>query len=353
LEGLALIPANFISMVFITSLILFGILPISALGQNVQATEISADVIVLHPAAVLDLAVIRDVGGTLTAVNTNDGLLIVDALTSIQAGMKARNLIKQKFPNTPAKYLINTHHHADHVKGNQCFRDACIIGHRSVESYMIEDQERLLKKYGHYQEEIRTLSNLVINKIFSSDDERKKYEEDLAFWNETKVFLESYMPTPPSLQISANTILKFGGKTFEILFFGNAHTDNDLVVLDREDRLLIMGDLLCHRKCNVMGSQSDAENWIALLDHLIDRQDEYDHVIPGHGGVDENVHALIEQRDYLKNVCEAVIDARQKRFTLDEIKATIHLEQYRDYLMYDRIGLDIEAYWRQLEKQKG
>lgn len=101
-----------------------------------------------------------------------------------------------------------------------------------------------------------------------------------------------------------------------------------------------------------MGSQSDAENWIALLDHLIDRQDEYDHVIPGHGGAVENVDALVEQRDYLKNICEAVVTARGKKLTLDQAKKTITLEQYKNYIMYDRISLDVEAYWQQLDKRR-
>ena len=217
---------------------------------------------------------------------------------------------------------------------------------------MLEDHERLMNKYGHFDSKIDSLSNQLSKKNYSSDAERKNIEENLALWSDAKAFLESYVPTPPSVQISSNTILRFGSKTFEILFFGTAHTDNDLVVLDKEDKLLIMGDLFCYRKCYIMGLQSDAENWISLLDQLIDRKDEYDYVIPGHGGVVENVDALIEQRDYLKNICEVVVNARQKGLTLDKAKESIRFEQYNEYMMYDRIGLDVEAYWQQLEKRR-
>ena len=118
------------------------------------------------------------------------------------------------------------------------------------------------------------------------------------------------MTSPLTFQITSDVILKLGGKTFEILYFGTAHTNNDLVVLDRESRLLIMGDLLCHRKCYIMSPESDATNWIALLEKLIERSTEYEYVIPGHGGVVANVNALMEQRDYLKNLCNAVKNAR-------------------------------------------
>jgi glyoxylase-like metal-dependent hydrolase (beta-lactamase superfamily II) len=337
---------------FIISFILFVMLPFTLLGQNIKITKISDDIIVLHPAEPRNLSVIREVGGTMVAIHTTGGIVVFDSFTSLQAGTEARNLIEKYFPNVPIKYLINTHHHADHVRGNQCFRDACIIGHRNVERYMLEDHERLMNKYGHFDSKIDSLSNLLSKKNYSSDSERKNIEENLALWRGAKAFLEPYVPTPPSFQISSNTILKFGGKTFEILFFGIAHTDNDLVVLDKEDRLLIMGDLFCYRKCYIMGLQSDAENWISLLDQLIDRKDEYDYVIPGHGGVVENVDALIEQRDYLKNICEVVVNARQKGLTLGKAKESICFEQYNEYIMYDRIGLDVEAYWQQLEKRR-
>lgn len=336
----------------IISFILFVMLPFTLLSQNIKITKISDDIIVLHPAEIRNLSVVREVGGTMVVVSTTDGIVIFDSFTSHQAGTEARNLIEKYFPNVPIQYLINTHHHADHVRGNQCFRDACIIGHRNVEKYIKEDYERLMNKYGHYDSKIDTLTRLLIKKKFLSDKERKKIEEDLVLWNNARNFLQSYVPTPPSVQISSDTILKFGGKTFEILFFETAHTDNDLVVLDKEDKLLIMGDLFCYRKCYIMGLQSDAENWIALLDQLIVCRDEYDYVIPGHGGVVENIDALIEQRDYLNNICKAVVNARQNGLTLDEAKESIRLEQYNEYMMYDRIGLDVEAYWQQLEKRR-
>ncbi|UCD36952.1 MAG: hypothetical protein JSW54_08925 [Fidelibacterota bacterium] len=62
------------------------------------------------------------------------------------------------------------------------------------------------------------------------------------------------------------------------------------------------------------------------------------------------VTVAIEQRDYLQNICKAVERTRRKKLTLDQAKEVIHLEQYNEYLMYDRIGLDIEAYWLQLEE---
>ena len=265
-------------------------------AQDIQVTRITGDVIVLHPRVVNDISIMRRVGGNVVAVRTDSGIVVIDSFTSPEMGNDARDLIRNHFPNLPIKYLINTHHHSDHIGGNASFGDACIIGHKNM---------------------------------------------------------MDHGAIPLSIQISSNAFLKLGGKTFEILHFGTAHTNNDLVVLDREDRLLVMGDLLCYRKCYIMNPESDAINWIRLLDTLISRSDEYDFVIPGHCEIALHVDALIEQHDYLSGLCDAVKLARLRNLSLEQAKEAIRLEQYQTYMMYERLGDDIEAYWKQSEKEIG
>lgn len=325
---------------------------IPSTGQDVAVTNVTEDVLILHPADVRNLEIVQNVGANVTAVRTDDGWVIVDAFVSSEAAGIGRKLIEAQFPNLPVKYLINTHGHADHFRGNQCFRDACIIGHVQVENAIMTDYRRLTDKYGDYDARIAELTGKSKTAIETGSEETGTIKKDLLFWKSAKAFLEMYVPTPPSVQISSNTLLRVGHKTFEILFFGKAHTDNDLVVLDRDDRLLIMGDLLCYRKCYIMNAEADAMNWIALLQTLIDRRDEFDYVVPGHGGVVVGVNALLEQREYLNILSDAVWQARQRGSDLEHAKEEIRMEQYSDYMMYDRVGLDVEAMWIQFDRKE-
>lgn len=274
---------------------LFLATALAALCQPIQTTEITDDVIVVHGG-----------GGNITAVRTDDGIVVIDSFISPQAAREARDLIEKHFPDTPIRYLVNTHYHADHVGGNQCFKDVAIVGHSNLERRMMRDHA------------------------------------------ETKAESDEYVPTPPTLQISSNTTIKLGGKTFEILHFGTGHTDNDLVVLDRQDKLLILGDLLFVRKCYVMNSGSDVKNWIATLDKLMIRSDQYQYVVPGHGAVVTDASALKQLQDYLVALWTAVTEAHRKGLTLEQAKQEIRLEEYADFEDYDRMGLDIEVCWRQI-----
>ncbi len=323
------------------------IAPFFLFSQNIQITQITNDVIILHPKDVRNLEVVREVGGNITAVRTDSGIIVVDSFISPKAGKEARQLIEEHFPGIPIKYLINSHHHADHIRGNQNFNDAEIIGHKNLKKYIMDDYNHLQNKYGHFNKKITELNIKIQNEPDTNEIEKNR--TDMKYWQEVKEFMENFSPTPPTIQITSDTTINLGNKTFEILYFGIAHTNNDLVILDKEDRTLIMNDLLCYKKCYIMKPESSAKNWIALLNKLIERCDEYEYVIPGHGGVVLGIEALKEQRNYLQNICDVVKEAQHGKKTLDQAKNEILLEQYNGYMDYDRIGLDIEACWGQLE----
>lgn len=287
---------NKMAIAFIT--LITTVIPVKA--QEIQSTRIAEDVVVIHGG-----------GGNITAVRTDSGIVVIDSFVSPKAAGEARRLIIESFPGIPIKLLINTHHHADHVRGNQHFRDGLIIGHVNLEKHMMDG--------------------------YDANKEAKTYPEE-------------FVPTPPSLRITSDTILTLGGKTFKILYSGTGHTDSDLIILSPEDNSLIMGDLLFRRKCYIMSDESDVGNWITILNNMIERSDEYKWVIPGHGAVVANVDALAEQRDYLNRLWDAVTDAHHRGLTLDQAKEEIKLERYKAYIDYDRIGLDIEACWHQLER---
>ena len=306
-------------------------------SQDIQATQITQNVIVIHGG-----------GANITSVSTDEGIIVFDSFLSVQAAKQARDLISKHFPDKNIKYLINTHHHADHIRGSQCFSDANIIGHVNLEKHLMVDYNRLKEKYGHFDMKIKEFQNRIAELDNRTDAKAKELLEHLEFWKGAKAFMEEYVPTPPHIQLTGDATLTFGNNTFEILFGGTAHTDNDLVIFNPENRLLIMGDLLFYRKCYIMGPESDVKNWITILNAIIARSDEYKYVIPGHGTEVTDNTALIAQRDYLKKLYTAVQHAYNNGLTLDQALHDIQFENYKEYTDYDRIGLDIEACWQQL-----
>lgn len=152
-------------------LLFSGLCCLMAGESPIKGSRLSDDVLILHGG-----------GANVTVIRTNAGLVVVDSFDSPRSALDARKQIDSHFPGLPVKYLINTNFHIDHVGGNQSFPDAVIIGHQRIEDRILEEHKEMVKKYGIDNPKIK-----------------------------------GYYPTPPTLQISGNILVKLGGK--HLIFF--------------------------------------------------------------------------------------------------------------------------------------
>ncbi|MFZ3251469.1 MAG: MBL fold metallo-hydrolase, partial [Pseudolabrys sp.] len=62
------------------------------------------------------------------AIETRDGLIVIDAQQNRELGEKFRDALKASF-GAPVRAVVNTHFHLDHVAGNVAFAGAPIVAH--------------------------------------------------------------------------------------------------------------------------------------------------------------------------------------------------------------------------------
>ncbi|MGH9369674.1 MAG: MBL fold metallo-hydrolase, partial [Thermoanaerobaculia bacterium] len=66
----------------------------------------------------------------------------------------------RKVTDKPIKFLVNTHHHGDHVGGNEVFRQfAMIVAHDSVRARMLASPETIRRDYPARLEAARKAGN--------------------------------------------------------------------------------------------------------------------------------------------------------------------------------------------------
>jgi glyoxylase-like metal-dependent hydrolase (beta-lactamase superfamily II) len=70
----------------------------------------------------------------LTVIDSGEGLIAIDTLTTPSSTKKAIELIRTYF-DQPFKYLINTHSDIDHCGGNQLFENIPIIAHENYRNH--------------------------------------------------------------------------------------------------------------------------------------------------------------------------------------------------------------------------
>jgi len=186
------------------------------------------------------LFVITGAGGNSTLRVTSEGLILVDGKLPGEANYNALMALIRSVSEQPVKYLIVTHHHADHTGNNQRFLDA------GVQVVATEN----LKK------------NLVTYEFTPK-------------------------PAPPSITYpGAEYTIRLGGDTVELHHFGNAHTSGDTVVYFPALKVVSLSDVVTTGKTGPLidyaggGSALDWTNVLAAILKL-----DFDAAIPGNGEV--------------------------------------------------------------------
>jgi len=205
-----------------------------------------------------DLYEIEGDGGNVGVYITSEGVILVDdKYDQDHEGILAA--VKQVAP-LPVKYVISTHHHADHSGGNA-------------------------KMYGAGVDIISTANsrkNIVDKK--QSNAPPGVMPARIVFTDETSVFL--------------------GGKEVRAHFYGRGHTNGDAVIYFPALRTIHTGDLMAGNSplVDYNGGGSVVE-WTKTLDGALKL--DFDTVIPGHGPV-TNKAGLQAYRDNIATMRDRV-----------------------------------------------
>lgn len=202
-----------------------------------------------------------------------DGVAVIDsffresAARALLAAIRARTQL-------PIRYLINTHHHLDHVAGNAVFAEAgaMIVAHRRVAAWLRPENLRLMGE---------------------------------RLTPELRAQIEA-LPLP-QLGYEDRMSLHLGGGRRLLLRHVLGHTGGDTVVGVSDANVVFMGDLLWRA---AIPNLVDARPllWRSSLAQLASEGSPDTRYVPGHGGV-ATAQDLQDFADYLAALEKAVQDA--------------------------------------------
>ena len=218
-----------------------------------------------------------------TVIVTPDGAVVIDTLPFPEESRQVRDFALRRCPRG-IRYLINTHHHADHVYGSYLFPGAELIAHRQCRDILL-----------------------------------KAGEESL---------LEAKAQTPaladvelriPQLVFEVDLLLRLGEKTIHLMH-APGHSPDGIMVHLREDKVLVASDIVTPVPLVVRG---DLNELIRSLKEI--RALNLENVIQGHGGVllrgeiDDTVNASIDYLRCINKKVKAIVDKDLPRSELAKI----------------------------------
>lgn len=223
----------------------------------------------------------------ITAINTEEGIVLIDAGISTQLTKKYRKKIEDEFNNSTFAYVINTHAHHDHIRGNSVFPEAEVAGHinglKETEKYW-EDGDRikqnLLKIVGEYDAGMQN-SQLYSDEWFENFKQKTRYQFSYYDAENSIPVLNASISFLDTLNIMSGDI------TFEMKYFGTCHSNSDIVIYVPELKLLFTGDLMFqYGKPSIDDTaKKDRDLWIKAIRWIEIRKNNIETIVGGHGQI--------------------------------------------------------------------
>lgn len=194
-------------------------------------------------------AIAKEGGGAVANagfVDLGDKVIIFDTFNTQQAS-KDLKLIAEKITNRNVTWVVNSHWHGDHIRGNQTFKDSTIISSQITSSKIRDIHPSRFSQQKNDNKGLENYIQSLKDKLHQTNDTNIQYQ--ISFLSEVKDSLPTLELTLPN-QTFHNELIFQGTKRCASLFtLGGGHSYCDTMLYIPEEKVIFMGDLLfvnCH-----------------------------------------------------------------------------------------------------------
>ena len=203
---------------------------------------------------------------------TSEGAIVVDDkfvqnVPDVMANIK-------RVTSQPIKYLLNSHHHSDHIGGNGAVMDLGIeiIAHRNVRENIIKNKQ----------------------------------------------------PGPPRITFTDQEAIYLGGVEVRMLYFGRGHTNGDTIIYFPDLKTIHCGDLVIDGMPVIdYDNGGSAVEFVTTVEKMLTL--DFDTVIPGHGRV-LTLADVVNYIPKLKTMNARMRELVRRRVPDDQLKAQLKLD---------------------------
>jgi glyoxylase-like metal-dependent hydrolase (beta-lactamase superfamily II) len=267
----------------------------------------------------------RGFNGNAGFVVTDDGVLVVDALGTPALGRRMIASIRE-VTDKPIRYLVITHAHPDHFYGASAFAaipGLKVISHQGTEDY-----------------------------VYSSTIQRS-----VAY---RKVFLpremKDFHAVVPDILIGggnpSHITLNFGNRTFVIYDVGHHHSHGDLLMWQKEDRILWISDLAFNGRITYIGD-GDLPEIDKMQDWMNKTFTDIALMVPGHGAPQTAPFDMVAKtRKYVDELTAKMKDAIEHGESLQDAVAHSDLPEFENWPLYQlNHRINANYVYRKLEEE--
>ncbi|HEX7937616.1 MAG TPA: MBL fold metallo-hydrolase [Gemmatimonadaceae bacterium] len=270
----------------------------------------------------------------------DDGVLVVDAQFTRQATNETIAAIRA-LTNKPVRYVVNTHWHDDHVAGNQVYRDSfpsvVFVSQANTRADLIAlgapNRRGTVDGGPGFVARFKRLLAMGLGGDSTpvSPRERAAMESTIRVGEQYFAEAPGFRETLATLTFDDALTLYLGSRVAKVRYLGPANTRGDAVVFVPDARVVATGDLLVYPVPFAFGAFP--ASWRSALDSIAAFRPVA--MLPGHGPAMRDDAYLRTVRDMLGAVVDQTRAAVADGKTIDQVKASVKLADYRAHVAGD------------------
>jgi len=246
-------------------------------------------------------------------VLTEEGVVLIDSGHNPPDSHALMKAVKQ-LTQQPVRFLINTEPHGDHTTGHFVFSPpATIIAAAGATDSM--------------------------KKAYNPERNQKLVAEYPAM----KEAFQGFRMITPHIEYKDKMILNVGGRTLELYYLKNVHSEADTAIWLPKERVLFAAASVSVKRFGNHRPFVSLPDTLAAIKMMKALNPEI--VVPGHGPPG-TAQILDDYERYYNLLIERVGKMAREGRSLDEIKKELKMPEYDDWQGKDRFPNNIEAAYR-------
>lgn len=236
-------------------------------------------------------------------IDLGDKTLVFDPFMTPSAAVELRETAK-KLTKKNVTYVVNSHHHTDHIRGNQVFLPNATIISTNITREQIERNEPGEQEWEkkHAPTLLQAIRKRMIN---ASEVDRDEMPYWIGYYEGIIESSDQLFTALPDYTFDDSLWITGSQLSVKLIESRNSHTLSDAVLLIPSLGIAFMGDVLCVER-HPWISDGDVRGWQNSLRTFYE-DTLYHTYLPGHGRVCEKpaLKILYEYLNDVQNLCDA------------------------------------------------
>jgi len=249
-------------------------------------------------------AIAKEGGGAVANagfVDLGDKVIVFDTFNTQQVSEDLK-LIAEKITNQTITWVVNSHWHGDHIRGNQTFKDTAIISSQITYSKIRDIHPLRFSKQKNDIQGLKDYIQSLKDQLNQTNDTKIQFQID--FLSELKYSLPTLELVLPNQTFNNEITFRGTNRCAKLFTLGGGHSFCDAMLYIPDEKVIFMGDLLfvnCHP---TFFEESNPAKWSNILNKV--EKLEIDVAVPGHGptGTKEDISKLINYISELTSIAE-------------------------------------------------